>query len=156
MPSRQSHPGPATAAVLAVSWLMAISGCGGHYQGLDLDACERFPSHSVWTVTLDYGGGRVAQQNWTLDKYLCSLDFVAQPFDEFTPGPGSTAYGTIVPPGFAAQWFNQVGACYYSVDVEATLAGDTFTAVMDWKRSLAGGGECPPAQGRVSASAVRQ
>ena len=156
MAPRQSTPWPASAAALAAIWLMVVSGCGGQYQGFDLDACERFPSHSVWKVTLDHGDGRVVQQNWTLDKHLCSLDFVAQPSDEFTPGPGSTAYGTIDPPGFAAQWFNQVGSCHYFVDVHATLAGDTFTAVMDWKRSLIGSGECPPAQGRISASAVRQ
>ena len=156
MPTRPFNARPAALVALAMTCLLGIYGCGGTYQGLDLAACDRFPTYSVWKESLDHGARRIVEQTWTIRKYLCSLDFVAQPFDEYTPGPDSTAVGTIDPPGFAAMWFNQVGACHYEVDVAATLSGDAFTAVMDWKRSLIGSGECPPAQGRINASALRQ
>ena len=136
--------------------VIGMVGCGGSYQGIDLDACEAFPSHSVWKVLLDYGGGMTAEQTWTIDKHLCSLAFVAEPFDEYAPGPGSTAYGFIQAPGFVAQWYNHVGSCSYAADVTATLAGTSFTAQIAWTRSLVGSGECQPAQGQITATAVRQ
>jgi hypothetical protein len=146
----------AASLTLRLMLVIAVGGCGGNYQGIDIDACEAFPSHSVWRVSLDYGGDQTSTQTWTIDKHLCSIDFVAQPSDEYTPGPGSTAYGSIQDPGFLAHWFNQVESCYYEVNVTATLDGASFTAVMDWQRSLIGSGECQPAQGRIVASAVRQ
>lgn len=133
-----------------------MSGCGGDYQGIDVDACEAFPSHSVWSVVLDHGGGTTATQTWTIDRYLCSLSFVAEPADEYTPGPGSTAFGFVQDPGFAAQWFNEAGSCHYAADVTATLSGPSFTAQIHWRRSVIGDGECPSAQGQILATAVRR
>jgi hypothetical protein len=148
---------PSRLAALVMASLMALGGlgaCGGKAFGIDVEACDDFPSNSVWQVSLDYGGGKTAIQRWTISRHLCSLTIVAEPSDEYSP-PSQYSVGFVEKPGFTAWWITEVDGCEYDVEMSATLVGDSFTGPIDWRRTASGSGPCLPADGRIMTSAVR-
>jgi len=119
--------------------------------GFDPHACDGSQAPGVWDVSLDYGGGQTVVQRWTISRDYCNLTIVAEPSDEYSP-----SYGFVQDSGFWASWSSTVGACNYYVDLTATVAANSFTAPIDWRRSANGTGECSSALGRIIATAVRR
>ncbi len=130
----------------------AIVACSSNDDDQPAPVCELV--HGLWSVSVDYGNGLVARQQWQIDQQVCDISLTADPPDLY--GASLTSgNGYVAEDGLFAWWSKNSRECVIDSALDATVAGTRFAGTLTWVRRPSGQGYCPVASGRFAVSGER-